>query len=320
VNASPPVRWGFIGAGFVASRAMAPAVLEAPNAMLQVVAARDPARAIALHPVRVVHSYDDVCDASDVDAVYISLANDDHLPWVLRAISAGKHVLCEKPLGLSGSEVEKMMTAANDAGVLVVEAAWNRWHPRTRYVEALLAKVDEARDVHTWFTFDGVASDNYRLDPSRGGGALLDVGCYCIAAAHWATASDELTVVEAKVVRGDSGVDLTTAATLLTETGTARIKASIAETPSQGLLITTPSVQLEFLDAPFTSWREPSGLRLVKNGVEVVEMFPRCNAYTLMVEAVSSRVAGEDAWVLPLSASLATAHTLDAVRSEAALS
>ena len=178
-----PVRWGFLGAGYVASRAVAPAVHRSTGSVLQVVASRDTARAAALEPRRAVDSYTTVCQADDVDVVYVSLPNDRHLPWVVAALQAGKHVLCEKPLGLDGTQVALMADAAQASGSMLVEASWNRWHPRTRRVEALLRDISGEVEARTWFTFTGVPTDNYRLDPDHGGGALLDVGCYAIAAA-----------------------------------------------------------------------------------------------------------------------------------------
>ncbi|MFM8482023.1 MAG: Gfo/Idh/MocA family protein, partial [Actinomycetota bacterium] len=95
------IRWGFLGAGYVASRAMAPAVHAARGAVLQAVASRDPQRSASLEPRVVVGDYAQLLDAPDVDAVYISLTNTQHHEWVVAALQAGKHVLCEKPLGVS---------------------------------------------------------------------------------------------------------------------------------------------------------------------------------------------------------------------------
>ena len=107
-------------------------------------------------PSGAVGSYAEVCARDDVDAVYVSLPNNDHLHWVQVALEAGKHVLCEKPLGMDAGEVAVMRSAAERTGLLLVEAAWNRWHPRTRRIEALVAPITEPRDVRAWFTFPGV--------------------------------------------------------------------------------------------------------------------------------------------------------------------
>ncbi|MFM8382302.1 MAG: Gfo/Idh/MocA family protein, partial [Actinomycetota bacterium] len=126
------IRWGFLGAGYVASRAMAPAVHAARGAMLQAVASRDPQRSASLEPRVVLGDYAQLLDAPDVDAVYISLTNTQHHEWVVAALQAGKNVLCEKPLGVSADDVAAMAREAERHDRLLVEAAWVRWHPRLR--------------------------------------------------------------------------------------------------------------------------------------------------------------------------------------------
>jgi xylose dehydrogenase (NAD/NADP) len=310
---SADIRWGFLGAGFVASKGMAPALHAARGATLQVVAARDLERADALEPVRSTTSYDEVCTSDDVDAVYLSLPNDDHLPWVTRALAAGKNVLCEKPLGLDAAQVTAMAEAADRADRLLVEAAWNRWPPRSRRAEELLAELPGPRDVSAWFTFPGVPAGNYRLDPARGGGALLDVGCYCIGMSLAALGPGPLSVLAAEQNLGPTGVDLTTEAMLAGTLGSARVRASFEEPESQGFEVAAGGSSLELGGPAFTSWREPSTLRVVADGVERIEQFAACDPYQEMLEAVSARIRGEEAWVLPLSTSLTVASVLDLV-------
>jgi D-xylose 1-dehydrogenase (NADP+, D-xylono-1,5-lactone-forming) len=313
VSGPRPVRWGFLGAGFVASKGLAPAVHAADGAVLHAVAARDAARAAALQPAAGVGSYAEICARDDIDAVYVSLPNDDHLHWVLLALGAGKHVLCEKPLGLDAGEVGVMTSAAQAAGRLLVEAAWNRWHPRTRRIDVLVAPITGQRDVRAWFTFPGVPADNYRLDPARGGGALLDVGCYAVSAALSALSADGVDVDSVERHLGPTGVDLTTSAVLTHANGSAAVTASFERAESQGLTIDSPGLSLELGGQAFTTWHEPCVLRIVEDGEPREESFAACDPYRLMVEAVSARIRGEDAWVLPLATSAAVATTLDAI-------
>lgn len=318
------MRWGFLGAGYVASRALGPAVHAADGAVLQVVGARDPGRAAALEPVRTAGSYAEVCAADDVDAVYVALPNDAHLPWVLSALAAGKAVLCEKPLGRDAADVRQMAEAAARAGRPLVEAAWTRWHPRTQRVEQLLAGAPGPREVRSWFTFPGVPAGNYRLQVARGGGALLDVGCYATAAALAALGPGEVTVARAEQHLGPTDVDLTTTAALSSPAGAARVMASFERPEAQGWVTHAPGLTVEVPHPAFTSWREPAVLRVVEEGVPREEEFAPCDAYRLMVEAVSAHVAGAagldgaQPWVLPLSVSAAVAAVLDAIRTTAA--
>jgi len=313
VTRPAPVRWGFLGAGFVAARAMGPAVHAADGAVLHVVASRDSVRAVALGPVRTTDSYDAVCTASDVDAVYLSLPNDAHLPWVLQALGAGKHVLCEKPLGLDAAEVATMSAAATASGRLLVEASWNRWHPRTRRAERLLAHVSGPRQVDAEFTFSGVPAQNYRLQRDKGGGALLDVGCYVVAAALAALGPGEVEVVDVQRRLGPTGVDLTTSALLSHPDGRANVTASFERPESQVFRVVAPGLSLELSAPAFASWRQPSSLLVTEGDRVHEERFGACDPYQLMVEAVSAKIRGDDAWVLPLSTSAQVAATLDAI-------
>ena len=308
-----PIRWGFLGAGYVASRGMAPAMHAADGAVLQAVGARDATRAAVLEPAGPVGSYAEICARDDVDAVYVSLPNNDHLHWVQVALEAGKHVLCEKPLGMDAAEVAVMRAAADQSGRLLVEAAWNRWHPRTRRLDELVAPITGQREVRAWFTFPGVPADNYRLDPARGGGALLDVGCYAVAASLAALGAGAVDVSGVERHRGPTGVDLTTSAILTHPNGSARITASFERPEAQGLIIESPGLTVEFGGQAFTTWREPCTLRVVQDGDTRDEQFAACDPYQLMIEAVSARIRGEDAWVLPLDTSEAVAATLDAI-------
>jgi xylose dehydrogenase (NAD/NADP) len=311
-----PVRWGLLGAGFVASRGVAPAMRDADGVIVQAVAARDIARAESLRPVRATTSYDEVCQADDVDAVYISLPNDSHLRWVAAALRAGKHVLCEKPLALDAAQVEEMTALSTRCDRLLVEASWNRWHPRTRRAADLLSDVAGPVEVRTWFTFPGVPEGNYRLDPSRGGGALLDVGCYAIGAALLSL-GDDAHVVTAEQHMSGSGVDLTTAAVLESPRGRAEITGSFEQDESQGWTVSADGFELTIDHPAFTSWHEPSTLRVRHGSDDRVESFAPCDPYRLMVQEVSRRIQGDEGWVLPHSTSFAVARLIDAVSSAA---
>jgi predicted dehydrogenase len=316
-------RWGFLGAGFIARTALAPAVHAASGSVLQACAARDRNRALDLQPVgRAYDDYDALVEDPDVDGVYVALANDAHLPAILGALAAGKHVLCEKPMCLTETETATAVSAAQAAGRLLVEASWYRWHPRTRRAEQLIADgaLGEVTNVETALCFSGVAARNYRLDPARGGGALYDVGCYAVSAAHWALG--DLAVVSADASYAETGVDLQTQAVLRGATGQAQVACSI-DAPQRDVLRVQGTVgALTFADAPFMSYRAPAMLAVIDaDGSARTEAFAPVDAYQLMVEAFAQRAGGRcdgnDAYVLPLAQSLRTARTLDAVRARA---
>ena len=316
-----PVGWGFLGAGQIARAALAPAVHSADGAELAVAGARDLTRAEALGPHAAAYaSYEEVVTDPRVEVVYVALANDAHLPWAERALAAGKHVLCEKPLGLSGAEVRSLVKAAAAADRLLVEASWNRWHPRTRRAEALLrtGAIGRLRKVETGFAFGGVPEGNYRLDPTRGGGALYDVGCYAVAAAHWATGFAPMHQCASTSRLGPTGVDLTTDAVLQIGEVEAIVHSSIDEDDAQWVRVEgeSGSLVLDGNDA-FTSWLCASTLTVTTPRGSRVEQFAPVDPYRVMVEHVSAAVRGQPgAWLLPLDESARIADTLDLIRAE----
>lgn len=310
------IRWGFLGAGYVASRAMAPAVHAARGAMLQAVASRDPQRSASLEPRTVAREYSVLLDDSDVDAVYISLTNTQHHEWVVAALQAGKHVLCEKPLGVSADDVAAMAREAERHDRLLVEAAWVRWHPRLRRLVdvARSGELGAVQVIDSAFTFENSDPDNYRWSPTWGGGALLDVGCYQAQVWTAITGTDVPVAVE-RVERhlSASGVDATTEAEVRIGAHiAARMECSFERPPVQRLIVTGDDHRLEMLDGEaFTSWREASSLRIG----DTIETFEPVDAFVTMVEAVSARIGGDDSWVVPIAESLRTAQILDDIAS-----
>ena len=309
------IRWGFLGAGWIATKALAPAVHEADGAVLQAVAARDVDRAGALAPAGSAYAdYDDLLSDDSVDAVYISLTNEVHAQWAIAAMLAGKHVLCEKPLAMTAGEVRAMTAVSAETGRLLVEASWYRWHPRVRLAQEVLqsGRIGAVTHVSAGFTFDGRLEGNYRLDVARGGGALYDVGCYAVSAALWAF-GDVPAVVSARQQLGPTGVDLVTEAVLEFAAGEAEVRAGISEPPKQWLVITGDSGEIELRDSAYTSWVRDDTELLVSDGRSTERTtVPAANAYRLMVEEVSSVIEGAGGWVVPLAESIATAATLDA--------
>lgn len=312
-------RWGLLGAGWISRRAIAPAIHSAQGARLQSVGARDTTRAVALSPRgSAFGDYAAVIDDPDVDAVYIALSNDGHLPWTERALAAGKPVLCEKPLGRNAEEARHMRALAESSGTPLIEATWNLWHPRTARAAALVASdaIGAVTRVRGSFVFDGVAEGNYRLDPERGGGALLDIGCYPLTGAAWATRSSEIAVEESRVVTGATGVDLTTDASITLGGVPVHVRASFVETAYESLVIEGSLGLIEFTGSDaYTSWLQPSALRVLDRDGERVEHFAPVDPYRLMVEQVSAALRGEGGWLPDPRWSVTVADAMDAILS-----
>jgi xylose dehydrogenase (NAD/NADP) len=315
-----PVRWGFLGAGGVATTALAPAVHAAGGAVLQAAAARDVARAAALGPVSAYRAYGELLADDDVDAVYLSLSNEAHLPWTVAALRAGKAVLCEKPLALTAAEVDEMAAVAADTGGLLVEASWYRWHPRVRLAQQRLTDIGPVVHVTAGFTFAGQLDGNYRLEVGRGGGALYDVGCYAVSACLWAVNGGLPDEVVARSELGPTGVDLDSRAILTWASGAeAEVHAGMTGGEGQWLVITGERGEIELRDAPYTSWKHDATQLWVSDGTGTERLdVPATDAYRVMVEEVSSVLRGGPGWVLPPAESRQTAAVLDAARASAA--
>jgi predicted dehydrogenase len=308
------VHWGFLGAGAIAQTALSGAVHEASNAKLYAVASRDRERSWSLSPEVVFDSYEDLLDDPKVDAVYISLANHQHFEWVINALEAGKHVLCEKPLGLNALEVLFMAQTAEANGKLLVEAVWSRWHPRfRRFVEVVQSgEIGDVSKISTAFTFEGSIEGNYRANPQMGGGALLDVGVYEVHA--WVGlggCAQELTLLSVDRSLGASGVDLTTKVNgVLANSITVESISSFEQPEFQKLEVVGSEGSVSMLgDAAFTSWKTTSALSI--NGRE--ETFPAVDAYQIMVEQVSATILGDPAWVVPIADSVRVAQILNQI-------
>jgi xylose dehydrogenase (NAD/NADP) len=308
------VNWGFLGAGWIANRATAPAVRAANNAQLFGVASRDRARSAKFEPQNVYDSYQQLLDDPQIEVVYISLANHQHLEWVTRSLEAGKHVLCEKPLGLNAIEVQKMIDCAQRCNRLLVEAVWTRWHPRFKRIAEVVAsgEIGELSNIESQFTFKSEMTENYRLDPALGGGALLDIGCYQINA--WVALTNgakdlKLNIVERKL--GPTKIDLTTdvKATINNQTEAHFISSFDFDAP-QKLKIDgrSGSIATESGES-FSTWREPSSLRVNDR----IEQFYSVDAFVEMIQQVSEQVANNSGWVMPLTDSLRVAQILDQI-------
>ena len=213
------VRWGVISTANIGRYAVNPAIQASSNGELVAVASRDGDRARAFADewdIPVAHGrYEGLLADDGIDAVYIPLPNSLHREWSIKAMEAGKHVLCEKPLALTKAECLEMQAASDANGVMLMEAFMYRFHPRTERVLKMIedGALGELKMIQAAFTFRLKSLDNIRLDPDLGGGALMDVGCYCVNVSRTA-AGGEPVEVQALATRSASGVDEMLAGTM----------------------------------------------------------------------------------------------------------
>jgi xylose dehydrogenase (NAD/NADP) len=262
------VGFGVIGANsFVANAAVMPAIKASRNGRLTAVASRSQAVPSEWSNLD-VGTYDAVLDHPEVDVVYIPLPNGMHQEWTERAAAAGKHVLCEKPLASDAATAQAMANSCAAAGVMLAEA-WmtpfdKRWAATIEMARrGLIGDVTRQHQRFT-FTIGHDQSDNYRWDPAQGGGALLDVGIYCVGTAVelWGT---DCVIDDASRVTSLSGVDATTIAELRwpaaagspsAEPRTAHVRCSFVEDEIQWSEFVGTTGRLMLTEAAFTSGNE----------------------------------------------------------------
>jgi predicted dehydrogenase len=217
------LRWGVLSTANIAREKWIPGVRRAPRQRGEVVAiaSRDgeAAQRVAdeLSIPRAHGSYEALLADPDVDAVYLPLPNHLHLEWAIAAAKAGKHILCEKPLALTSADAERMVAAAGAAGVLLMEAFMYRLHPSWVAVRELLAsgRIGRLQTVQSWFSYYNDDPRNIRNIAEAGGGALMDIGCYCVNLSRMLFGA-EPERVEAAIVRDpDMEVDVLTSALLV---------------------------------------------------------------------------------------------------------
>jgi len=207
------VRWGVLSTANIGRHAVVPAIRRSCNGDAVAVASRDADRAASfaddLGIPRAHGRYEDLLADPEVDAVYNPLPNSLHREWTLKALAAGKPVLCEKPLGLTAVECLEMNRAAEQSGLALMEAFMYRFHPQIERALGLLAEgaIGAPRLIRASFSFQLKHPDNIRFDPALGGGSLLDVGCYCVNVAR-TLAGGEPVEAQAWARWGGRGVDV----------------------------------------------------------------------------------------------------------------
>jgi len=206
------VRWGLLSTARI-NRRLIPPIRASKRSTLAAVASRELEKAQAYAAEwkipRTFGSYEEMLSSNEIDAVYISLPNHLHAEWAIRALQAGKHVLCEKPFAISVEEVDRMAAASRETGRVLQEAFMYRHHPQTKLAEAWIkdGRLGEVTLVRGFFSFNMTNREgNVRLNPAYGGGALWDVGVYPMSFAQLVYGQAPERVTGEQWV-GDTGVD-----------------------------------------------------------------------------------------------------------------
>jgi predicted dehydrogenase len=313
------VNWGVLGCAGIAEKAFIPAVRESRNGVLAGIAARDEARAKAWADrfgfLKSHRTYQELVEDPAIDAIYNPLPNDLHAEWSIRAMRAGKHVLCEKPMAMNALEVRAMIEAAESGGVLLMEGFMYKFHPQIEKTLALIreGKIGEVRAVHSSFTFhferDGA---NYRWFPAMGGGALYDVGCYPISLARLVLGAEPVSVFARARVEPATGVDMTTAALLEFPGGRFAQCDSSFESHFQSRLLAVGTEGTLRLDWAFSAKDFDTAIEIIKGDKTEAVRIPQANMFTLMAEHFGDALLGRAPLLYPPEDALDNMHVIDA--------
>jgi len=318
---SNPLAWGILGTGNIA-RKFAAQLPETPQAKLVAVGSRsaDSAqRFVEEFAGKAYAAYDRLLDDPNVEAVYVSLPNALHREWTIRALEAGKHVLCEKPMAVTTAEAEEMFAVAERHGRLLVEAFMYRCHPAiARLIETVRSgAVGQLKMIRTHFTFNRPhPADDVRYQPQLAGGSLMDVGCYCFNLAR-ALAASEPTAVHAVAHLHPSGVDDYAA-------GTLDFDGRVLATFTCGMTVeadrTTYACGSEGYVAIDTPWFSDGTFTLVRSGErETIRAEAPITPYALEAEAFARAVHdGVEPWITKAD-TLGNLRVLDALRPQIGL-
>lgn len=313
-----PIRWGILGAAKIARTDVGPAIHAARGATLAALATTRPEAAApfaALAPgLRVHDSYAALLADPQIDAVYIPLPNHLHVDWTLRAIDAGKHVLCEKPIALEAAQIDRLIAARNASGLKVAEAFMVTHHPQWALVRDLLAAgtIGPLRHVEGSFTYNNTDPANIRNRAELGGGGLRDVGVYPCVTTRFATGAEPERL--RADLRIEGGVDTFARVRADFPGFTMSFYCGMRQARRQQMLFHGTDGVIE-LSAPFNA-RVYGDTRVDWTGADGVRHSRRFNGvdqYALMIEGFGAAVRGEAAFNCPLEFSRGNQAMIDAV-------
>lgn len=286
------LRWGILSTAKIAVAKVIPAMQRGDRTEVVAIASRslDKAEKAArdLNIPRAHGSYEELLADPEVDAIYNPLPNDLHVPLSIKALEAGKHVLCEKPIGLSAREGRELADAGKRHPKLtLMEAFMYRHHPQWRMARDLVrsGRIGPLQTIQTFFSFYSNDPSNIRHDLSKGGGALMDVGCYAISLSRWLfDAEPDRVLGQVHTDPAFGNVDRTTSAILdFAGKGTATFTCSMAVNPLQVVHIVGTHGRIEMSEVPFNAPPDrPCAVRLQVGDapVERIEV-PACDQYTI---------------------------------------
>lgn len=314
------LRWGILGTSNFARNKILPALQHCQNAEVSAIASRSLARAQAVAEqfgiAKPYGNYEDLLADSDIDVVYIPLPNHLHVSWSIRALEAGKHVLCEKPVALSSAEARQLLDAAGRYPHLkVMEAFMYRFHPQWQHAKKLVLEGDigELRTIHSFFSYFNTDGENIRNQPEAGGGGLMDIGCYNISLARFIFGTEPWRVMGILEYDPRFRTDRLTSGILDFARGTATFTCSTQLDLYQrvNILGTTGRIEIEI---PFNAPPDKPCRLWHQRGKQIDEIFfDACDQYTLQADQFSLAVLNNTPVPTPLADAVNNMKVIESV-------
>jgi predicted dehydrogenase len=318
------LRWGVLSTAKIALTKVLPGMQQGEQTEIAAIASRDLDKALQaaarLGIARAYGSYEELLADAEIDAIYNPLPNHLHLPWTIRAAEAGKHVLCEKPIGLNVAEVRQLIAVREQTGVQIAEAFMIRCHPQWLRVRALLneGRIGQLRSFSGIFSYNNQDHQNIRNIAAYGGGGLYDIGCYLVQAARFTFGAEPRRVASLLERDPQLKIDRLSSALLDFEGGQATLTCSTQILRHQRVVLLGTTGRIE-IEIPFNAGPDQPVRILIDNSGELdgsstqVETIPAADQYMLQGEAFARAVRGEGTVPVPLEDSLGTMATLDAL-------
>lgn len=314
------IRWGILSSANIAQKKVMPAIVKAHNSELYAICSRTPSIAQKVAQEfsinHVYDSYQALLDDPNVDAIYNPLPNHLHVDWSLKALAAGKHVLCEKPLGMDTEDTLRLVNVTISQDKLkVMEAFMYRFHPQWQRLKQLVEAGDlgRIRTIHSHFSYNNRDSANIRNIKAMGGGALLDIGCYCISLSRFLFGEEPQRVIGAMTEFDGEEVDCLTSGILQFAHGQATFSCATKVEPRQYIEIYGEKGSAT-IEVPFNPpLDQPARIHMrINDRSEVIELEP-LDQYQLMVESFSESILNNTPVATPLSDAVANMRVIDAI-------
>ncbi len=324
-----PVRWGVLSVANIGVKLVVPAILASSNGQLLAVASRNPLRARELFAhipqVRIYGAYESLLEDPEIEAVYIPLPNSMHAEWSMRALEAGKHVLCEKPLAVTAQQGRTMVEAARANDRLLMEAFMYRFHPQILWAleQVRAGRIGTVRLVHASFSFNimiPARPHDIRLQASLAGGSLMDVGCYPVNFCR-AVFAHSPSVVAARVYKpDDTQVELAANAVLDFGDGRFGLIDSSFNLPARQVAEIHGEDGSISIPLPFTPLDAEVEVVLSLDGQTIHQHIARVDQYRLEVEHFGASVRSGTQPTLSLAETIENLATIEAIYRSAGYS